>query len=188
MGIWYIDLRAAYQSENVHIVPIPCMEYCALCVMEKCITLRGRKECDAVVMGVINGRLSDQEKEFYRSYKNWSSFERFCKFALSQQVMQCVHNVNVEGGYGVKGKFYMEDCNCDERYTKNCKEKHTLWDKYCMFMRTFGLLPHEIYSSVVEKSGQDDNAKFGNESGNIDTLYEQLYSLVGYRRFLSFTW
>lgn len=177
----YIDLRAAYQSEDVHIVAIPCIEYCALCVIEKCILLRGREECDAVIMGVINKNLSDKEINFYRSYKSWNSFERFCKFALSQQVMQCVQNVNVEGGYGVRGKFYMEDCDCDERYTRNCKEKHTLQNKYCMLVEALGVFPNEMYSSAVEKSGQDS-------SQNINTLYEQLYRLVGYRRFLNFMW
>ena len=131
----YIELRAEYQSEDIHIVLIPCIEYCALRVIERCILLGGKVEYNEVVTGVMQGVLLDKNKEVYGSYKNWSSFEQFCKIVLTQQVMQCVQNVNVENGCSVKGKFYMGDCNCDERYTKNCKKKCTVWSKYCMLVK-----------------------------------------------------
>lgn len=98
-------------NDNVTVVPIPCIEYYVLLMLDKlgllCTKSTYKYLEDCILRKFDWGSVSSTDKK--------KSLETLYKSILSDQDLNCLHNRLKEDGNSDLGLFYIHDCMCENK-------------------------------------------------------------------------
>jgi hypothetical protein len=115
----YEDLCMIFDSDSrVNVFPIICIEEIVLQMLNKYYSIEVPNRLVNLVENTVEDfNWAGVSQSFKDDKYIGSSLEHLYKYIISQCIMKCFHNVNGD----IDGKFYKEDCNCEEKYCQTLK-------------------------------------------------------------------
>lgn len=141
------------EDNNVRIIPIPCIEFIALCCLNS-LNLLENNVFKSIIIKLMNNTINSLAKSDITMILSDKSLEKFCKRVLNQQRPYCKRN---KRGKVIEGHFYLKDCLCNNDDETRCITV-SLADKWHNFYRyldftnisNFNHNKNDIFTEAVE--------------------------------------